>query len=88
MAYIPATAIAPARNEQISATIIHAPLRRGTLVLNASLVAQTLVAAAYNKAGFTTPRPCAPMSFYTNPDGTVCFSRTEALAFDRQGFHS
>ena len=88
MAYSPATAIAPVRNEQVSATIVHAPLRRGTLVLNAELVAQTLVAAARSKAGFITPRPSAPMAFYTNPDGTVCFSRTESVAFDRQGFHS
>ena len=86
MAYSPATAIA--RNEQISATIVHAPLRRGTLVLNASIVAQTLVAAARSKAGFTQPRPSAPMAFYTNPDGTVCTNHRESLAFDRQGFHS
>lgn len=85
MAY-PATATAIARTEQLSTTIIHAPLRRGTLVLNAELVARTL--AARNKADFTAPRPCAPMAFYTNPDGTVCTSHRESLAFDRQGFHS
>lgn len=85
MAYIPATAIA--RTEQLSTTIVHAPLRRGTLVLNASLVAQTLAATA-RKAGFTSPRPSASKEFYTNPDGTVCFSRSESAAFDRQGFHS
>ena len=88
MAYIPASVIAPARNEQISATIVHAPLRRGTLVLNAELVAQTLVAAARSKAGFITPRPSAPMAMYVNPDGTVCASRLDCQAFDRQGFHS
>ena len=86
MAYIPATATA--RTEQISNTTIQAPLRRGTLVLNAELVAQTLVAAARSKAGFIAPRPSAPMTMYFNPDGTMCTSRAESLAFDRQGFNS
>lgn len=87
----PATAItttAPAQAE-LSNTYVHAPIQVQTdFALNARLVSQTLIAAARHKAGFTVPKPNVSMRYYTNPDGTVCSSHRESLAFDRQGFHS
>jgi len=80
------SAINNARIELSETRVAASTAQVGVMQLNAGLVARTL--AARKPAGFTTPRPSAPMALYVNPDGTVCSNHRESLAFDRAGMYS
>ena len=85
MAYTPATTN-DAQTIELSTTHVAGHAQAGTSALNALLVSRTLIAAAKHKAGFTAPKPSAPMTMYMLPDGSLTMNKAWRQDYDATGF--